>query len=101
MNIYLLAILIFNFIDYFSTVKLLRLGAVELNPFMNYAIEHNLFPLIKLVLIPFLIFLLMKYRNYIINKILYKYLIILCFISYSLITIYHFYIICSLSKCFH
>lgn len=88
----LIITLILNIFDYFNTVDLLKLGAEEANFIMNYAINHNLFYLTKLILIPLLILILIKHNKFIDNSKVCKILIFICFISYSLVSLYHLYI---------
>ncbi len=84
--------LLLNIFDYYNTVHLLTLGAQEINSLMNYAISYNLFFLTKLILIPFLILILIKNIKLIDNSIICKTLILINFISYSLVSLYHIYI---------
>ncbi len=92
MKIILIITLLLNIFDYYNTVYLIKLGAEEINLLMNYAISYHFFGLIKLILIPLLILFILKYNEVIKENTLSKAMILLCFISYSLVSLYHIYI---------
>ncbi|MFP4661232.1 MAG: DUF5658 family protein [Halanaerobiales bacterium] len=91
MTIVFLLIFLFNIFDYYSTINLLQSGATEINPLMNYALKNNSFSTIKLIIIPLLIIILIIYRECICNSKACKALTIFCFISYTLVFLYHIY----------
>lgn len=53
-NVYVLLMLIANFVDYYSTMIAMDRGFIELNPLMNVAIEHGKIGIIKLI-VPILV----------------------------------------------
>ncbi len=93
MKIMLVITFLLNIFDYYNTTHLLKSGAAEeINYLMSFAINYNFFYLIKLILIPLLILFLIKYIKIITKNRLSKVMISICFISYSLVSLYHIYI---------
>ncbi|HHY82300.1 MAG TPA: hypothetical protein GX505_06430 [Clostridiales bacterium] len=56
---------LFNIADYFLTMEALKLGIEELNPLVRYWINTSFLPLIKVVIIPAVLFMIWKLRIHI------------------------------------
>lgn len=89
--IQLLAVYVFNLIDYYSTLYFVTAGlAVEGNPIMAWVMELELFTFIKLIVIPVLLVFIYCSCPYW-NRLRY----VICIglwvmvISYGLVTLYH------------
>ncbi|MEW5922008.1 MAG: DUF5658 family protein [Bacillota bacterium] len=57
------SIAIFNSVDYLLTVMALKNGFRELNPVMNAIVFTPYFPLVKLVIVPFLLYIIWRMRS--------------------------------------
>jgi hypothetical protein len=60
--IFLLFTALFNAADYFLTMEALRLGLGEWNPFVRSLIGTGLLPVIKMLIIPVILFLIWRVR---------------------------------------
>ena len=67
----LLSTALFNIADYFLTMKALKLGIEEMNPIIRNLIGTAFLPIIKIVLIPAVLFLIWKLRSHIGKRLLF------------------------------
>ncbi|MFW6306102.1 MAG: DUF5658 family protein [Bacillota bacterium] len=89
MKLKLIGILTLNVFDYYSTLLLLKKGALELNPLLRTSVNNYSFPLIKLFILPLIILILIIYHNRINKSKICKENISFCLYIYSLLFLYH------------
>lgn len=89
----LIVIFIFNIIDYFVTSHLTSLHGYEE---MNYIIDLSLgtiyFPLIKFLLVPFLLYIIWRYKERVLENKMIRILFLVSVFSYTFLMIYYLYI---------
>jgi|GEM_PF-794461 len=76
----------FNVADYLLTTLALSLGYRELNPLMDLVVDTPLFPVIKLVLIPLMLYFIWRRRHLVGSRVLLYvwvaflvYLVLMCY----------------------
>jgi len=78
----LVAVSIFNVIDYFVTMQSICRGFVEGNPVINAILHTPFFPLLKIVVIPLALFFIWQVRRHIGKRlILYVSGMFVCYLS--------------------
>jgi len=82
----LIGIWAFNKMDFFLTLEALEKGFVEANPLVDSMIGTHEFPLVKLVLIPLVLFLIWRLRHKIGERLLVY--VWVPFISYFSLMVY-------------
>ncbi|MFW6027083.1 MAG: DUF5658 family protein [Candidatus Woesearchaeota archaeon] len=89
----LIAIFIFNIIDYFATSYLISFhGFKEINYFIDLSLGTIYFPLIKFLLVPLLLFIIWRNKEKILEKIIIRILFLVSVFSYTFLMIYYLYI---------
>ena len=80
---------VFNIADYFFTNEAIAAGMAEGNPIMDAILHTNLFPFIKLLAVPFGLYLLWRVRHRVPRLAYYAWV---PFLAYGMLTIYHGYL---------
>lgn len=65
-----MALAVFNAVDYFLTAFSLRLGFRELNPLIDAVAHTALFPIVKLLVVPLLLFFVWAVRKQVSQRIM-------------------------------
>ena len=80
---------VFNAADYFFTMQAIAAGMAEGNPVMDSILHTPWFPIIKLLVVPFGLYLIWRARNMVPRL---KYYAWVPFLAYGALTAYHMFL---------
>ena len=80
----------FNILDYFFTLKAVSAGMVEGNPAMEAILHTPLFPAVKLLLVPLMLWVLWRYRERVPRL---RYYVWVPFVAYAILTGWHVFLV--------